>query len=598
MKTSLDSDYDIIFAGGGTTACVTAGRLADADHTLRILIIENGRSTKDHPVHVQPGRFLQGILAPESDIFTFHAANPGANLGGRVPNAANANCVGGGSSMIYNRAAASDYDDWMQLGNPGWGSADLIPLAKKLETYQVGVIDSTHGSSGPIKVSHGGYNTDVGKDFLVAASGFARGRCFADDLNDFSTCNVYGKLPKFIDIDTGRRSDTAHSYVYNQDHNSNLRILDHARVNRVLFEDGNRAAGIEYQLGGRNTAMLTAYATRLVVVSAGAFCSPAILERSGIGARALLEKHGITVISDLPSVGQNYKDHYFSAPPYLAPRHVETLTSLVQDTDGGTSVIAQWQREGKGLLATSGFESAIKVRPNEQDLEQLTPLFSARWKSFFANAPDKCAAVIYSAAADLGNHATEPTHAIYGVGYFMTYPLSTGYVHIRSADPFAPLEIETALLHREEDLLVMRWAYKWARELARRMDMYQGECAGGHPKFPDDSQAKCREADGPAELCAPEIQYTAADNEAIDAFHRANGKSFLWLGTCAMRPRQESGVVDPRLNVYGVRNLKVADLSIAPLNVGANTYHTALMVGEKAALIIAEELGIRNVRMF
>ncbi|KAJ6458842.1 GMC oxidoreductase-domain-containing protein [Mycena vitilis] len=589
--------YDIIFAGGGTTACVTAGRLAAADTSLRVLLVENGPSTKEKSLHTQPAHWIDIATDPGSDVLTFHTANPGANLAGRIPMAYNGNCVGGGSSvngMMYNRAAASDYDDWMRMGNPGWGSADLIPLAKKLETYQAGLVTSVHGSSGPIKVSHGGFDTDIGKDFLVAASVFPRGRDIAEDANDFSTCNVYGRMPKFIESDTGRRSDTAHAYIYNQTGNTNLHVLDNSRVKRVLFGDGDRAVGIEYQTGGKDAPILSAYASRLVVISAGAYCSPAILERSGVGAKALLEKHGIAVVSDLPGVGQNYKDHYVAAPPYLAPEQVLTLVSLAQDKDGGYE--AQWQRDGKGLLATSGAESVIKVRPNEQELEQLTPTFAPRWESFFANAPDKSVAAIFTFAGVLGRPPIVPSRTIYAVGYFMTYPMSTGYVHIRSADPFAPLEIDTAVLDMHEDLVVMRWIYKWSRELVRRMLCFRGEYVVGHPQFDEGSQAQCGEADGPVEPSAPEIEYSEADNEAIDAFHRATaGLGWHCLGTCAMKPRHESGVVDPRLNVYGTRNLKVVDLSIAPLNVGANTYHTALIVGEKAAMIIAEELGIAGV---
>ncbi|KAF7344913.1 Alcohol oxidase [Mycena venus] len=591
MKPSA-SEYDIIFAGGGTTACVVAGRLATADSSLRILILENGRSTKDNPAHVQPGRFIENITTRGSEILTLHSSKPGINLDGRAPVASNANCMGGGSSingLMYNRAPASDYDDWMQLGNPGWGSADLIPLAKKLETYQAGVVDATHGSSGPIKVSHGGYDTEVGKDFLAAAAGFPRGRSFTEDLNDFSTCNVYGRLPQFIDAETGRRSDTAHAYIYNQVHNENLHILNHARVNRVLFDEEKRAVGVEYQADGRDGAMLTAHASRLVVISAGAFCSPAILERSGIGARDILEKYAIPVVAELPGVGENYQDHHAVFPRYLAPENTVTIATLAQDKDGAFE--AQWRQNGKGLLAATGLGVGIKLRPNEQDLEQLTPKFAARWESFFANFPGRPMVTICPLAGDiLGNSAGIP---IYNVIYYAAYPISAGYVHIRSADPFTPLEVESALLDRDEDLLVMRWAYKWSRELARRMDCYRGETIVGHPQFPGGSEAKCGAAAGPVELSAPEIQYTESDNEAIDAFHRA-AACLAWhsLGTCAMRPQEESGVVDPRLNVYGVRNMKVADLSIAPLNVGANTYHTALLIGEKAAIIIAEELGI------
>ncbi|KAJ6451870.1 GMC oxidoreductase-domain-containing protein [Mycena vitilis] len=586
------AEYDIIFAGGGTTACVVAGRIAAVDSTLRILLVENGPLTKDLPLHVQPARYLQNMIDPRAETFTFHKTTPSVKLDGRSPAMSNANCVGGGSSvnaMIYNRAAASDYDDWMHAGNPGWGSADLVPLAKKLETYQVGVVDSTHVSSGPIKVSYG-HQMKLGMDFLVAASGFPRGRGFSEDMNDFSSCDVYGRLPKCIDAENGRRSDAAHFYLYPHARNSNVCILDNARVNRVLFDADNRAVGIEYHIAD---ALLTAYASRLVVISAGAVCSPAILERSGIGSKELLKRLGIPVVSDLPGLGENLNDHYGATPCYLAPKEEVTMNGLAQDKDGEFE--AQWLRDGKGLMAANGLDAALKLRPNAQDLAHIGPIFAQRWATFFAGAPDKCAVFVSPWAAYLGDFPPA-AHTAFGLSYALMHPMGKGSIHVQLADAFAPLEINTGLLDMEEDVVLMRWAYKWSRELARRMDSFRGEYAFAHPKFPEGSAAKCSETDRPVDMAAPELQYSPADDEAIDSFHRAN--TALWwhaLGTCAMKPRDKSGVVDPELNVYGVNNLKVADMSIAPSNVGANTYNTALIIGEKAAIIIAEELGIQGV---
>ncbi|KAJ7033595.1 GMC oxidoreductase-domain-containing protein [Mycena alexandri] len=595
------TDFDIIFVGGGTTACVAASRLAAADSNLRILILENGHHTKDNPTHTQPGRYrhtmASAVTAGTADTLTFHQGMPSANIDGRTPAVSSAKCVGGGSSinaMLYNRAPASDYDDWMHLGNAGWGSADLIPLAKKLETYQAGVTNSTHGSSGPIKISYGGLETKLGKDFLVAAAGFPRGRGFTEDMNDFTTCDAYGRLPKYIDATTGRRSDVAHFYLYPQRGNPNFHVLDHARVNRVLFNAENVAIGVEYQMESPERAVLTANAARLVVLSAGAFGSPAILERSGVGAKDWLEQHDITVISDLPGVGENFNDHPAIFAPYLVPQDGVTLNNLSQDTDGLFET--QWAHEGNGLMATNGLDAGIKVRPNAQDLQQLTPAFSTRWATFFADVPDKYVVFVAPFSAHFGANSPTTTHAIFNILYFVPYPMSTGAVHITSACPFAPLAVNTGLLDRNEDLVILRWAYKWSREITRRMDSYRGEYADEHPVFPDGSQATCRVEGGPINIAAPEIEYSTADDDAIDAYHRQKvGLGWHSLGTCAMKPRDASGVVDSRLSVYGVKNLKVADMSIAPLNVGANTNNTALIIGEKAAILIAEDLGINGV---
>ncbi|KAJ6552921.1 GMC oxidoreductase-domain-containing protein [Mycena capillaripes] len=610
---NLHPTYDIVFAGGGATACVIAGRLAAADSALRILIVENGAHSKDKPFHVQPGRYMNNMMSPEPGMFTVHETRTSANLIGRSLRASNANCIGGGGSingMMYTRAAASDYDDWEKLGNPGWGSVDLIPLAQKHETYQTGNLSFNHGSSGPLKVSYGSHETQAGRDFLRVAAEYGRGRQLTDDGNDFVSCDVYSRWPKYIDAETGRRSDAAHFYLYPQARNPNLSILDHARIGRILFDHDNRAIGVEYT-GRGDTNVSIAHASRLVVLCAGAFCSPAILERSGIGSKDLLQQLSIPVVCDLPGVGENYQDHTMGLVPYYAPETTVTLTTLVVDkeaaagkfediavanTDTVQAYETEWLTTGKGLMASNGFDAGIRIRPNAEDLKELGPAFQKRWDEFFSKAPDKPIAWIGTCGCYFGNNPASTVRPSFTMTYFTTYPVALGRVHIQSRDPFAPLEVNSGILSSREDLVVLRWAYKWSRELARRMDGYRGEVVLDHPVFPTDSQATCGKDSGPVNVSALDIVYSKEDDDAIDAFHRGN-VNMAWhaLGTCAMKPRDQGGVVDSCLNVHGVKNLKVADMSVAPLNVGANTYNTAMIIGEKAALIIAEELGIEGV---
>ncbi|KAG6840583.1 hypothetical protein C0991_005723 [Blastosporella zonata] len=132
--------------------------------------------------------------------------------------------------------------------------------------------------------------------------------------------------------------------------------------------------------------------------------------------------------------------------------------------------------------------------------------------------------------------------------------------------------------------------------MARRMGVYRGEFVLGHPAYPAGSKAVASDSAQPVDISSPDISYSVEDDAAIDEYHRKNvGTSWHSIGTCAMKPREQGGVVDSRLNVYGVQNLKVADCSITPSNVGANTYNTALAIGEKAAVILAQELGIPGV---
>ncbi|KAF9489441.1 alcohol oxidase [Pleurotus eryngii] len=554
MSTSpVDSEYDIVFAGGGTVACVAAGRLAAADPTLKILLIEQGPHTRDLPAHIHPARFVANLV-PTSKVFTFHVAQPSDALLGRAPVIPAGRCVGGGSSvnfMMYTRASASDYDDWETVhGNEGWGSKDLIPLLQKVETYQdepSAKEENLHGYSGPIKVSFGGVATEAGKQFMETALAYDKKHGETNDPNDFRTINAYARWMKYIDAKSGRRSDAAHYFVYNQDgESSNLHVLANTAVHRLIIKD-HRAVGVEYTDASEHGAKVNSvYAKRLVVVSAGAFGSPAILQRSGIGAKQLLKELDISEQVDLPGVGENYQDHNLGFATYFVPDSAATLDVFNANLgeDELKSYVDQWVEDGDGLLATNGIDGGIKLRPSEEDLKELGPNFTRIWNSYFKDAPDKPVMIFVPFAAHYGP-VPDPKARYMSMLWYSEYPESKGRLHITSGD----------------DWNILRWAYKRSREIARRMPLYRGEVQQGHPTFAPDSDAACIPRDGPVPIDAPDIAYTAEDNEAIHDFLR-NTINTTWhsMGTCAMKPRDRGGVVDSRLNVYGMSNLKVADV--------------------------------------
>jgi len=297
-------------------------------------------------------------------------------------------------------------------------------------------------------------------------------------------------------------------------------------------------------------------------------------------------------------VGEHYMDHNLIFSPYLASEDADTLDAIFRDKEEQLeSVVSQWLHTGKGLIAHNGIDAGIKIRPNHEDLEEIGPEFEARWKSYFADAPDKAVMWIGPVAAYAGASPAAARRKYFSMTYYTEYPVSTGRVHIKSGlDAYAPLDFEPGYLNDLADLGVLRWAYKKGREISRRMASYRGEFEPGHPRYPEGSQAACKASTGPVDASSPDLIYSAEDNVAIDTYHRENIET-TWhsLGTCAMKPREQGGVVDARLNVYGTQNLKVADCSITPENVGANTYNTAVAIGEKAAVIIAEDLGITGV---
>ncbi|KAJ3798560.1 GMC oxidoreductase-domain-containing protein [Lentinula aff. detonsa] len=204
-------------------------------------------------------------------------------------------------------------------------------------------------------------------------------------------------------------------------------------------------------------------------------------------------------------------------------------------------------------ILQSSVDAGVKLRPTAEELEELGPAFEPIWDEFYIGAPDKPVAILGATAGDFHNSA--PTGYItFGMNFVTAYPKAIGSTYITSAvNPWAPLRFDPQFL---EECVV----YSHYRPVA---------------------------------IDAPKIQYSKEDDRAIEDYIKATvGTTWHSLGTCAMKPRAAGGVVDPRLNVYGVENLKVADISIAPLNVGANTNSTALVIGEKAFLLIADDLGI------
>ena len=182
-----------------------------------------------------------------------------------------------------------------------------------------------------------------------------------------------------------------------------------------------------------------------------------------------------------------------------------------------------------------------------------------------------------------------------GMSVFTSYPFSRGHVHISGKSPSDPVDFDAGFLADVDSIDVKKhiWGYKKQREVMRRMDCYRGEFASWHPPFPATSEAACVEVSQPLGKNIPPIQYTSEDNAIIEQFVREKVGS-LWhsMGTCKMAPREKNGVVNERLGVHGLKRLKIADMSITPGNVGANTASTAYAIGEKAADLFIDELGL------
>ncbi|KAF8262161.1 alcohol oxidase-like protein [Lactarius quietus] len=632
--TVINEEYDIVIAGGGAAACVVAGRLAAADASLRVLLLEAGPTTYHNPAHTVPLNFRKNF-GPDSRTIRQHVSQPSSTLGGRTIAVPCGQCLGGGGSinvMVYSRPSASDYDEWETVyQNPGWGSKDLIPLLRKIETYQVPGGGPTHGADGPLGVSTGGFFSDIAKQFLQAARTLDRGLAHKPDdadANDLETINVCTRWLRWINAETGTRSDVPHNMIYPlKDTRPNLHFLTGVHVKNVTFNEENRATGVTYTLnlllhpdGPKDTR--TVLGTKLVLIAAGAFGSPGILERSGIGAKDVLERVGVKQRVNLPGVGENYQDHNTLVSRYFAADEAQSLDAILRNEEGAIeATAAEFGITKEEILMQNPIDVGFKWRPKPSEVAELGHEFQEYWDSYFANSPDKPVMWfgLVSASVKILRGPPLPSRKYYTVTMYTGHPLARGRVHIEHAgDVSAPVDFVSGFFEssvvlpppvphflstpspfvviftRKADMQPLIWGYKFSREIARRMPHFRGEPPSVHPAFaPGGSASIIAHAEGPIAFDAPRIVYSAEDERALEEFTRAEvATTYHSLGTCAMKPRQQGGVVDAKLNVYGVRGLKVVDLSIAPGNVSANTYGTALVIGEKAAVIIAEELGI------
>ncbi|KIV79922.1 hypothetical protein PV11_07461 [Exophiala sideris] len=595
------NEVDVVVVGGGTTGCTVSARLAEADPNLRILVIEQGMNNHNVPEVLHPALFPSNILTDSKNAL-FWKGNKSDKLADREPIVPSGGILGGGSSinwMVYTRAQRDDLDSWK---TPGWSANDLYPFLKKFETYHGQGEKEHHGQDGPIHVSSGTFRAKAAEnDFIEAAA--KMGYNELKDLQNLDTNNGTERWLRYVSPD-GKRQDAAHRYLHPKLESGdypNLHVLVQNQVVKVLFNEEKRAVGVEYQANPKfetasQSTRCTVRASKMVVLSSGANATPLILERSGVGDPEYVKRTGADLVENLPGVGNDYQDHHLTLYAYrtsLSQR--ETINSFAD----GRFNIQEMIKKNDELLGWNSMDASGKFRPTEAEVEALGPDFKEAWDRDFKNAPNRPLMIIAMYLSFFGDHSTLPGDAEYvSMANWTAYPYSRGHIHATGPELTDPIDFDVGYLKDVNGVDVKKhiWAYKTQREMFRHMGIFRGELASSHPKFPEGSKAAVIEkADGPVPDDTKRIEYTAEDDKAIEQ-HVRETVSTTWhsLGTAKMAPRDQKGVVDATLSVYGLTGLKIADLSIVPENVGANTNNTAFLVGEKAADIFIKELGLHG----
>ncbi len=534
----MGTQFDYIIVGAGSAGCVLANRLTE-NGRYSVLVLEAGGSDNRFWIQTPIG---YGKTFYDPSVNWMYMTEPDPGINSRCSYWPRGKVLGGSSSinaMVYIRGQAADFNNWQDLGNPGWGWQDVLPYFKKSETYSEGG-DDYRGDRGPLYVNNASSDYHpLCHTFIKAAkqSGFD----FNPDFNGESQEGV-----GFYQINTknGRRMSAARAYLHPARRRANCHVETHAQVTRVLFKN-KHATGVEYQRGGET---LIASANREVIISAGSINSPQLLQLSGVAAKELLSGHGIPVILDAPQVGQNMQEHLGYTHYYKS--NVPTLNNQLYPWWGKLLAGIQYVLTHRGILSLSVNQAGGFVKSNPDRPRPNLQLYFA--------------AITYT-TAPAGTRplmAPDPYPGLLN-SISQLRPRSRGSIKIKSSDPFESPSIMPNYLSAEEDVTEMLEGVRLLRQMAA-------------------TPALSRVI---KEEITPGLNINSED-ELIDDIRQRSTTVFHPTSTCMMGPDADKAVVNAECEVYGVKQLRIVDASIFPTVTSGNTNAPTIMLAERAADLI------------